>query len=446
MESLFNLEHFSLYLAANFTPGGHEQLQEKLKASLSRLPSPSATLEEENKTAPDSTASVVCVPMYWRSSLLVEVGPFFLPSCVRPSRTTCKDCMADNNEYNDANDSSLASSSQTLEVLFLDATISFVAQFPWQQDPATLRPCGIGSIGGITSEDSNSHKPSYDVPVVFGALLRQKCPSFDTKTAAADKYFYINGPPVTTMFLREHMDQNDTVLDETNAHVIAKHMARAMKQAPKGLRSTGKFHTAACKVDDSGANDSLKRQCLYQVDIPLRYEDGEETSLLTISSVTNSKRNAVDSRNGNEENDSFRMITAMDPTIAETWMFSMLSNSHDDSAVSNYELDAESSKDMLSSFEIWKQQTAEHFVATQRAAFEETQKMKQQKDGWSVQQVNRTESATTLANRETCHKMSPVQSKKGKKKSKPRPAILGPQGAARVGGRANKKFKVGAGK
>ena len=45
-----------------------------------------------------------------------------------------------------------------------------------------------------------------------------------------DDYFYIQGPTVTQPFLRDHMDQHDTVLEESKSHVIAKHLAQALRR------------------------------------------------------------------------------------------------------------------------------------------------------------------------------------------------------------------------
>ena len=302
MDELFDLEHFSLFLAANLM-GGRETMEEHLGKSLPSL-SPSEA---------SSLSSLCLPPMYWRSPLLVDsIDPATLAPATHPPNAL-----------------SSVDLNLNLEVVFVDVTFSFRAQLPSSSTTNT-----------DTSDDKN---PSSSISVAFGAFLRLRHTESDD-----DFFFYVKGSPATRNYLRDHMDQHDTVLEETKSFVIAKHMALALHQLQQNLAIKVKNTDEASSPAHGKANNGIG---IRQVDIPLLYDDGSETSMLAIT------------------NSSGASVGPLDRNVASTWLCGMLSgrsvetpdaNETSDPSRKWKPLGTEDSQQLWGVFEDWKRRAIEH--------------------------------------------------------------------------------------
>ena len=134
MDNLFDLEQFSLFLATNLT-GGREAMEKKLG-------SPPPT--------PVSSTDHLCLPLYWRSRLLIDTLD---PSVFLHSMNT--------------QDAPIFEVASSLEVVFVDATISFQVQLRNNNDD---------------KEDNKKQSIACPISIAFGALVRHSSSSCTTKT------------------------------------------------------------------------------------------------------------------------------------------------------------------------------------------------------------------------------------------------------------------------
>ena len=315
--AVFDLEDFSLFLAANLL-GGKAALEAQL---------------QKHSTSQQQCGGG-CLPLYWRSPLLMDPNSIGASTWMPAAPTSSSKIQS-----TQGGDSSIIpprtenNNDMELDVVFVDVTFSFLPLLPDNDN----------------DNDNDNHST-----VAFGAFLRRR--NITTTTINNDTYFYIKGPAVTQRFLHDHMDQHNTVLEETKSFVISKHMAQALRQIPPNT-SVKTANATILQQDPQHTSDSSSHQHetnmtmgLRQVDIPLLYDDGAETSLLSIV------------------NSSGIFASPLDKNVASTWLCGLLSqnmanNDGDDPQQDNGSKapswkpvgTTEDAKQLRRTFEEWKQ-------------------------------------------------------------------------------------------
>ena len=302
-----------------------------------------------------------------------------------------------------------------LDVVFVDATFSF-----------------------LPLPENDNH-----ITVAFGAMLRRRQTKNVTNKnhdKSNDTYFYIKGPAVTQRFLHDHMDQHDTVLEETKSFVIAKHVALALRQLQpnKSVRAKANIihptSDASFNNNNNDNNPSNQESAagLRQVDIPLLYEDGAETSLLRI----------VHSSSGTYAS------KPLDESVASTWLNGLLyqnmaakkdDNLHDASKTPpSWKLvgTTDDAKELLGVFEEWKQFHVNEYARQESAASQGTNGEDSRNDDKG------TAAASPAKSQPTTHNVS-QSSPPGKASNKNKPKVVRPRPMGmRVGGMKKKKAKT----
>jgi len=363
---------------------------------------------------PVSSTDHLCLPLYWRSRLLIDTLD---PSVFLHSMNT--------------QDAPIFEVASSLEVVFVDATISFQVQLRNNNDD---------------KEDNKKQSIACPISIAFGALVRHSSSSCTTKTNEF-YYYYLRGPPVTQSFLRDHVDQHDTVLEETKSYVIANHMSLALQQLQQNVRVQVKFQNQQ-QVKDQESN-SIPR--LQQVDIPLLYDNGCETSLLHL----------VD--------DSGTGIRPLDHHVASTWLCSMIasplggtgnatSNDGTSSVAVNPTTSKDDAKQIWNAYQDWNgrgkeclQDEAARRVAGSQDFFFQTNATNDSVLSSPAKDVHCTTSsnytgATTTTTTTTTLSSSPSPNTDIKIKP-PKKKFVGPRGVTKIGGFTKKtktKFKFGS--